>query len=157
MLFGTTKRDRRTSRDRRGLRVPLLPLRDIIVLPAHGGSLFVGRQSHPCLEEAMNKQKYILLPRRGRQDQRPCRGDIYKVGTFVRWSSSPASRRHREGAGRGQEARAGPRYLGNPEFFRVDARRSRADAKSTEVEALIRSVNTTFENYVKLNKKIPRR
>src|SRR5438445_158101 len=48
------------------------------------------------------------------------------------------------------------RYLSNAEFFLVEAEAlEEVCNKSTEVEALIRSVNATFENYVKLNKKVP--
>jgi len=48
------------------------------------------------------------------------------------------------------------RYVGNAEYFLVEAEAiEEVCNKSTEVEALIRSVNSTFENYVKLNKKIP--
>ena len=50
------------SDDRGGYRLPLLPLRDIIVFPHMVVPLFVGRQkSIRALEEAMNKQKFILL------------------------------------------------------------------------------------------------
>ena len=48
------------------------------------------------------------------------------------------------------------RYLDEAEFFLVAAEEIEEPVeKTTEVEALIRSVNSTFENYVKLNKKIP--
>jgi ATP-dependent Lon protease len=48
------------------------------------------------------------------------------------------------------------RYLDEAEFFLVAAEEIEEECdKTTEVEALIRSVNSTFENYVKLNKKIP--
>src|SRR4029434_10552577 len=48
------------------------------------------------------------------------------------------------------------RYLDSAEFFLVEAEPiEESYDKTTEVEALIRSVNSTFENYVKLNKKIP--
>src|SRR5262249_6381849 len=48
------------------------------------------------------------------------------------------------------------RYLTNADYFLVEADPIEEPAsKTTEIEALIRSVNSTFENYVKLNKKIP--
>src|SRR5205085_2909834 len=47
-------------------------------------------------------------------------------------------------------------YLDHPDFFLVEAEEIEEESdKTTELEALIRSVNSTFENYVKLNKKIP--
>src|SRR5438093_2975659 len=63
MLFRNEKRDPREPQPQTaGLRVPLLPLRDIIVFPHMVVPLFVGRQkSIRALEEAMNKQKFILL------------------------------------------------------------------------------------------------
>ncbi|MFQ5667430.1 MAG: LON peptidase substrate-binding domain-containing protein, partial [Candidatus Binatia bacterium] len=60
MLFRNDRRDDPGSGG--GIRVPMLPLRDIIVFPHMVVPLFVGRQkSIKALEEAMNKQKYILL------------------------------------------------------------------------------------------------
>src|SRR4029078_12534566 len=48
------------------------------------------------------------------------------------------------------------RFLEAAEYFLVNAEEiDEVCEKTTEVEALIRSVNSTFENYVKLNKKIP--
>ena len=91
------------------MRVPLLPLRDIIVFPHMVVPLFVGRQkSIRALEEAMNKQKFILLAaQKDAKTNDPAEEDIYQVGTLgTRRAAAPASRRHRQGAGRGQEARA---------------------------------------------------
>src|SRR4029077_3760168 len=66
------------------LRVPLLPLRDIIVFPHMVVPLFVGRQkSIKALEEAMNKQKFILLAaQREAKTNDPGEEDIYRVGTL---------------------------------------------------------------------------
>ena len=62
MLFRNDKKDREDGPGGEVLRVPLLPLRDIIVFPHMVVPLFVGRQkSIKALEEAMNKQKFILL------------------------------------------------------------------------------------------------
>jgi ATP-dependent Lon protease len=48
------------------------------------------------------------------------------------------------------------RFVANPDFFLVDVEEApEVLERSTEVEALIREVHTTFENYVKLKKKIP--
>jgi len=59
MLFRNDKKDPPKPG---ALRVPLLPLRDIIVFPHMVVPLFVGRQrSIRALEEAMGKQKFILL------------------------------------------------------------------------------------------------
>src|SRR5947208_15751160 len=85
MLFRNDKRDPRDqSQTTAGLRVPLLPLRDIIVFPHMVVPLFVGRQkSIRALEEAMNKQKFILLAaQKDAKTNDPAEDDIYKIGTL---------------------------------------------------------------------------
>ena len=85
MLFRNEKRDpRETPPQAGGLRVPLLPLRDIIVFPHMVVPLFVGRQkSIRALEEAMNKQKFILLAaQKDAKTNDPAEDDIYRVGTL---------------------------------------------------------------------------
>src|SRR5919198_78587 len=85
MLFRNEKRDsREVPPQAGGLRVPLLPLRDIIVFPHMVVPLFVGRQkSIRALEEAMNKQKFILLAaQKDAKTNDPAEDDIYKVGTL---------------------------------------------------------------------------
>ena len=85
MLFRNEKRDPKDPTPPAGaLRVPLLPLRDIIVFPHMVVPLFVGRQkSIRALEEAMNKQKFILLAaQREAKTNDPGEEDIYRVGTL---------------------------------------------------------------------------
>src|SRR5882762_8878222 len=160
MLFRNEKRDPKDQPPQgTGLRVPLLPLRDIIVFPHMVVPLFVGRQkSIRALEEAMNKQKFILLAaQKDAKTNDPAEDDIYRVGTLgtvVQLLRLPDGtvKVLVEGKKRAQVSR----YLSNAEYFLVEAEPiEEVCNKSTEVEALIRSVNSTFENYVKLNKKIP--
>jgi ATP-dependent Lon protease len=48
------------------------------------------------------------------------------------------------------------RYVGEDDFFKVEVEEiEEVSDRTTEVEALMRSVNATFDNYVRLNKKIP--
>src|SRR5215470_13018960 len=160
MLFRNDKRDPRDQPPTTaGLRVPLLPLRDIIVFPHMVVPLFVGRQkSIRALEEAMNKQKFILLAaQKDAKTNDPAEDDIYRVGTF---GTVVQLLRLPDGTVKvlveGKRRARVSRYLGNAEYFLVEAEALEEMCnKSTEVEALIRSVNSTFENYVKLNKKIP--
>src|SRR6188768_2184844 len=66
-----------------GYRLPLLPLRDIIVFPHMVVPLFVGRdKSLSALEEAMAGDKQILLAaqRRAKTDD-PNEEDIFSIGT----------------------------------------------------------------------------
>jgi ATP-dependent Lon protease len=81
MLFRNDKKDPPKPG---ALRVPLLPLRDIIVFPHMVVPLFVGRQrSIRALEEAMSKQKFILLAaQKDAKTNDPTEEDIYQVGTL---------------------------------------------------------------------------
>ena len=161
MLFRNDKDKKDPGGDdqRGGLRVPLLPLRDIIVFPHMVVPLFVGRQkSIRALEEAMNKQKFILLAaQKDAKTNEPSEADIYNVGTLgtvVQLLRLPDGtvKVLVEGKKRARIAR----YVPSQEFFLVDVEEIEETCEgTTEVEALIRSVNSTFENYVKLNKKIP--
>jgi ATP-dependent Lon protease len=158
MLFRNDKRDA-PGPGGAGLRVPLLPLRDIIVFPHMVVPLFVGRQkSIRALEEAMNKQKYILLAaQREAKTNEPTEDDIFHVGTL---GTVVQLLRLPDGTVKvlveGKKRARIVRYLDETEFFLVTAEEIEEECeKSTEIEALIRSVNSTFENYVKLNKKIP--
>src|SRR5262245_23082693 len=160
MLFRNDKRDpKEPPAQGGGLRVPLLPLRDIIVFPHMVVPLFVGRQkSIRALEEAMNKQKFILLAaQKDAKTNDTAEDDIYKVGTL---GTVVQLLRLPDGTVKvlveGKKRARVVRYVANAEYFLVEAEPiEEVCNKSTEVEALIRSVNSTFENYVKLNKKIP--
>src|SRR5262245_16859136 len=157
MLFRNEKRDPQSPQPS-GARVPLLPLRDIIVFPHMVGPVLVGRQkSIRALEEAMAKQKSILLAaQKDAKTNEPGEEDIYRVGTLgtvVQLLRLPDGtvKVLVEGKKRARIAQ----YLDHPDFFLVEAEEIAEEVdKSTELEALIRSVNSTFENYVKLNKKI---
>ncbi len=158
MLFRNDKRDN-PGPGGGGIRVPLLPLRDIIVFPHMVVPLFVGRhKSIKALEEAMNKQKYILLAaQREAKTNEPAEDDIYRVGTL---GTVVQLLRLPDGTVKvlveGKKRARVLRYLDETEYFLVVAEEiEELCEKTTEVEALIRSVNSTFENYVKLNKKIP--
>ncbi|MBI1815767.1 MAG: endopeptidase La [Deltaproteobacteria bacterium] len=159
MLFRNDKKDSRESGSPGAPRIPLLPLRDIIVFPHMVVPLFVGRQkSIKALEEAMNKQKFILLAaQREAKTNDPDENDIYRVGTL---GSVVQLLRLPDGTVKvlveGKKRARVLRYVDNADFFAVEIEEIDEQVeKSTEVEALIRSINATFENYVKLNKKIP--
>src|SRR5947207_6009818 len=158
MLFRNEKRDsRETPPQTAGLRVPLLPLRDIIVFPHMVVPLFVGRQkSIRALEEAMNKQKFILLAaQKDAKTNDPTEDDIYRVGTL---GTVVQLLRLPDGTVKvlvdGKRRARATRYVSNAEYFLAEADAlEEACNKSTEVEALIRRVNGTSETYAKLNKR----
>ena len=160
MLFRNEK-DKKDDRDPTGTpsRVPLLPLRDIIVFPHMVVPLFVGRQrSIKALEEATQKQSLIFLSsQKDAKTNDPTEEDIYKIGTLgavVPMLKLPDGtvKVLIEGKRRAKVAR----FIANPDFFLVDVEDApEVIERNTEVEALVREVHTTFENYVKLKKKIP--
>jgi ATP-dependent Lon protease len=158
MLFRNEKKD-----DKEGTsgitRVPLLPLRDIIVFPHMVVPLFVGRQrSIKALEEATQRQSLIFLSsQKDAKTNEPAEDDIYKIGTLgsvVQMLKLPDGtvKVLIEGKKRAKVAR----FVTNPDFFLVEVEDApEVVDRNTEIEALVREVHTTFENYVKLKKKIP--
>src|SRR5437762_11120338 len=125
MLFRNEKRDSREAPPQAGgLRVPLLPLRDIIVFRHMVVPLFVGRQkSIRALEEAMNKQKFILLAaQKDAKTNDPAEDDIYRVGTF---GTVVQLLRLPDGTVKvlveGKKRARVTRYLSNAEYFLVEA------------------------------------
>jgi len=121
--------------------------------------LFVGRQrSIKALEEATQKQSLIFLSsQKDAKTNDPTEEDIYKIGTLgsvVQMLKLPDGtvKVLIEGKRRARVAQ----FISNPEFFLVDVEDApELVERNTEIEALVREVHTTFENYVKLKKKIP--
>ncbi|MBI2183022.1 MAG: endopeptidase La [Deltaproteobacteria bacterium] len=158
MLFRNDKKD---DKDPSGsqTRVPLLPLRDIIVFPHMVVPLFVGRhRSIKALEDATQKQSLIFLAsQKDAKTNEPSEDDIFRIGTLgtvVQMLKLP------DGTVKvlieGKKRAKILRFANNPDFFLVEVEElSDIMERSTEVDALTREVHTTFENYVKLKKKIP--
>ncbi len=139
--------------------IPLLPLRDIIIFPHMVVPLFVGRKkSINALESAMAADKSILLSAQhnAKMDE-PTPDQIYSVGTvgvIIQLLRLPDGTVKVLVEGK-QRARI-KRFVPNEEYFLVDAQPIVEDNEMTpEREALVRSINGTFETYAKLNRKIP--
>jgi ATP-dependent Lon protease len=140
--------------------LPILPLRDIVVFPHQPVPLFVGREkSVRALEEAMkNEGKQILLAtQKDKDDDDPSPDGIYDVGvvaTVLQLLKLPDGTVKVLVEGR---ARAGvTRFTDQAEFYEAEIAYVVEDgAGSAEAEALSRAVVEQFENYVKLNKKVP--
>jgi len=138
---------------------PVLPLRDIVVFPHMIVPLFVGREkSVRALESVMAEDGQILLAtqKNASQDE-PSPGDIYQVGTLgtvLQLLKLPDGtvKVLVEGTQRAKVSR----YHDNEEFFEAEAEviEDKAEAPQ-ELEALSRAVVSQFEQYLKLNKKIP--
>ena len=138
---------------------PVLPLRDIVVFPHMIVPLFVGRdKSVAALEAAMAADKEIfLVAQLDPAEDDPAREDLYEMGvtaTVLQLLKLPDGtvRVLVEGKARARldELSEDGAYL-SASVDPVDD----AAAEGTEVEALMRSVVGQFENYAKLNKKLP--
>jgi ATP-dependent Lon protease len=143
----------------RGDLLPVLPLRDIVVFPHMIVPLFVGREkSVRALEDVMKEDKQILLvtQKNAAQDD-PTQADIYSVGTVgtvLQLLKLPDGTVKVLVEG-GQRARIS-KYTENETFFQAYADLiSEGVSDDKEIEALCRTVVTQFEQYIKLNKKIP--
>ncbi len=143
----------------RGVTYPVLPLRDIVVFPHMIVPLFVGRdKSVKALEDVMKDDKQILLvtQKNASQDD-PTPSDIYTVGTIgtvLQLLKLPDGTVKVLVEG-GQRARI-RRFTDNPNFFQVYADvLEEVEEDPQELEALGRAVVSQFEQYIKLNKKIP--
>ncbi|MBI1208278.1 MAG: endopeptidase La [Azospirillum sp.] len=143
----------------RGALYPVLPLRDIVVFPHMIVPLFVGREkSVRALEDVMKDDKQILLvtQKNASQDE-PTPADIFSVGTVgtvLQLLKLPDGTVKVLVEG-GQRA-AITKFTDNEEFFQAYA--DLIDEKigeTQELEALSRAVVSQFEQYIKLNKKIP--
>ncbi|TMJ31872.1 MAG: endopeptidase La [Alphaproteobacteria bacterium] len=138
---------------------PVLPLRDIVVFPGMIVPLFVGREkSVKALEEVMKDDKQILLiaQKNATQDD-PGPDDIYNIGTLgtvLQLLKLPDDTVKVLVEG-GRRVRIGG-YSDRTDFF--EARAVEMEEQSgdpAELQAAARTVVSEFENYVKLNKKVP--
>ncbi len=138
---------------------PVLPLRDIVVFPHMVVPLFVGRaKSVAALENAMNAGKEIFLVSQldPAQDD-PDRDDLYDMGVIA---SVMQLLKLPDGTVRvlveGQRRANLSDLQGTGDFLTADVEEiEEIGADGAEVTALMRSVVDQFENYAKLNKKLP--
>ncbi len=138
---------------------PVLPLRDIVVFPNMIVPLFVGREkSVRALEEVMGDDKQILLvAQKDAGEDDPSPEDVYEIGTIatvLQLLKLPDGtvKVLVEGKTRARVAE----YTRITDYYEARATIIEDEIGSgDEVEALSRSVVAEFEQYVKLNKKIP--
>lgn len=139
--------------------LPLLPLRDVVVYPHLVIPLFVGRaKSVKALEIASegNKQIFLLAQKSANKDE-PEASDLYDVGTIatvLQMLKLPDGtvKVLVEGVSRAKLVE----FQDTEECFTAKAEMI-VDVQEDEheVQALMRTVFTQFDQYVKLNKKIP--
>ena len=139
--------------------LPILPLRDIVVFPNMIVPLFVGRdRSVRALEEVMNNDKQIILvAQKDASKDEPDTSDVFRVGCLgnvLQLLKLPDGTVKVLVEG-GTRVRLKD-VEDNEEFFQAypEAFIER-EGTEQETEALVRAVVTEFEEYVKLNKKIP--
>ena len=139
--------------------LPLLPLRDVVVYPHLVIPLFVGRaKSVKALEIASegNKQIFLLAQKSANKDE-PDASDLYEVGTIatvLQMLKLPDGtvKVLVEGVSRAKLIE----FQDTEECFTAKAEVIvDAPEDDHEVQALMRTVFTQFDQYVKLNKKIP--
>jgi ATP-dependent Lon protease len=141
--------------------LPLLPLRDVVVFPHMVIPLFVGRpKSIKALEAAMEAERRIMLvAQKAAAKDEPSVADMFEVGcvsTILQMLKLP------DGTVKvlveGQQRARVNRIEDGEQHFTANVTPIEAadkDPKSSEVEALRRAVMQQFDQYVKLNKKIP--
>ncbi|MFN4895193.1 MAG: endopeptidase La [Pseudomonadota bacterium] len=138
--------------------IPLLPLRELVVFPQQVVPLFVGREkSVRAIEESQREGKYIFLAaQKDARTSNPGAKDIYTTGTLgevvqlIRLADGPIKVLV-EGKCRARIKK----FVREDDFMLVDVEEILPNLEvSTELKALMRSVNMTFENYVKLGKKV---
>src|SRR4051812_6831409 len=139
--------------------LPMLPLRDLIIFPHMMMPLFVGREkSINALEEAMSKQTDIVLAaQKDAKTNNPEPSDMYEVGTvgtIIQLLRLP------DGTVKvlveGKRRVKIDKFAASENFFTVEVTDlPEITENPVEAQALMRSVKGTFEQYVKLNKRIP--
>ena len=143
--------------------LPLLPLRDVVVFPHMVIPLFVGRpKSIKALEIAMESERRIMLvAQKAAAKEEPSASDMFDMGcvaTILQLLKLPDGtvKVLVEGVQRAKVTSV----LDNSTHFTaevlpVEVANNLMPAQLTEVEALRRAVMQQFDQYVKLNKKIP--
>ncbi len=143
--------------------LPLLPLRDVVVFPHMVIPLFVGRaKSIKALESAMESERRIMLvAQKAAAKDEPSPEDMFEMGcvaTILQMLKLPDGtvKVLVEGV---QRAKVLSITDGEAHFVAtvspVDPAQERSDTQANELEALRRAVMQQFDQYVKLNKKIP--
>jgi ATP-dependent Lon protease len=139
--------------------LPLLPLRDVVVFPHMVIPLFVGRpKSIKALESAMEQGRSIMLvAQRNASKDDPSADDIHRLGcvsNILQMLKLPDGtvKVLVEGV---QRAQIDEVHSDDPHFTCDYKMVEVAAGSSPEIEALRRAILTQFDQYVKLNKKIP--
>jgi ATP-dependent Lon protease len=143
--------------------LPLLPLRDVVVFPHMVIPLFVGRpKSIKALESAMQAERRIMLAaQKAAAKDEPTAEDMFSVGcvaSILQMLKLPDGTVKVLVEGQ-QRAHVGEIVERDEQFWAkvtpMPMLSDQPSTRGTEVEALRRAVMQQFDQYVKLNKKIP--
>ncbi|PZU74099.1 MAG: endopeptidase La [Brevundimonas sp.] len=139
--------------------LPVLPLRDIVVFPHMVVPLFVGREkSVKALDEIMKGEKQILLAtQKNSVDDDPSPDAIYPIGVLA---SVLQLLKLPDGTVKvlveGKARARLTRFTDREDYFEAEAVEIADEpGEASQAEAMLRAVVEQFENYVKLNKKVP--
>ncbi|MDX1902395.1 MAG: endopeptidase La [Gammaproteobacteria bacterium] len=141
------------------LGVPVLPLRDVVVYPYLVVPLFVGRErSIKALEIAMAADKQVLVAtQKNASEDQPTEDNIYHTGTLatvLQLLKLPDGtvKVLIEGVRRARINK----FISGKDYFLADLDLiDEVQSESRETEILMRSLKSQFEQYIKLNRKIP--
>jgi ATP-dependent Lon protease len=140
-------------------RLPLLPLRDVVVFPGMTLPLLVGRlPSIHAVEKAVARDRHLFVTAQTHSEVAdPTHEELHRVGTLVRVLQlfrlpDGTVRVLVEGLGRCRALR----FLWSNDYFTVKvALEPEAPAGGPELEALQRHVMSQFSDYVRVNRRIP--
>jgi ATP-dependent Lon protease len=140
--------------------IPVLPLRDVVVYPHMVIPLFVGREkSINALDTAMQEDKKILLvAQKNAEIDDPAVEDIHEIGTL---STILQLLKLPDGTVKvlveGAERARVTSYESTDAFFtaNIELLSAETEEDDKELEVLTRSLMAMFDQYVKLNKKVP--
>ncbi|HFE52423.1 MAG TPA: endopeptidase La, partial [Bacteroidetes bacterium] len=140
-------------------RLPILPLKDVVVFPRMIIPLLVGRErSVRAIQEAANGDRIILLlAQKDEQENEPKKEDLYRIGVAARVLQvlklpNGLLKVLVEGLVRARVRR----FLRNQEFFSATLDViQKSDRMTPELEATVRHAKTLFSQYVKLHREIP--
>ena len=142
------------------LNLPLLPLRDVVIYPNMVVPLFVGRDlSIKSLDDSMKNhdKKIVLVTQKSAEIDQPELKDLYAVGTvanILQLLKLPDGTMKVlvEGTSRVRIDKIESNEKLSCTFLNIDYEDSVSD---TQYDALFRTLEDTFSNYVRLNKKVP--
>jgi len=140
--------------------IPVLPLRDVVVYPHMVIPLFVGRdKSIKALDAVMQDSKQILLvAQKSAEVDEPDIADMYSVGTLA---SILQLLKLPDGTVKvlveGGERAKIKTITSNDDYFSatIETLENKFDLDDKESEILMSSATSLFDQYVKLNKKVP--